>query len=153
MLGKTKGKRRRGLQMTSWLDSKSNSMDMSLRKLWVIVKDTGVWLTALHGISKSQTQLRTQQQQYNLYKIHFIYIIIWFIKQRNITNFASLSTLNLWTQCYQKSKHIPVVGETVERQRMLPWGGDGHMRPLLWGGADWVQNWSSREGGRGQAGL
>ena len=36
---------------------------------------------------------------------------------------------------------------------MLPWGGDGHMRPLLWGGADWVQNWSSREGGRGQAGL
>ena len=80
MLGKTKGKRRRGLQMTSWLDSKSNSMDMSLRKLWVIVKDTGVCLTALHGISKSQTQLRTQQQQYNLYKIHFIYIIIWFIK-------------------------------------------------------------------------
>ena len=80
MLGKTKGKRRRGRQMTSWLDSKSNSMDMSLRKLWVVVKDTGVWLTALHRVSKSQTQLRTQQQQYNLYKIHFIYIIIWFIK-------------------------------------------------------------------------
>ena len=66
--------------MTSWLDSKSNSMDMSLRKLWVVVKDTGVWLTAFHRVSKSQTKIRTQQQQYNLYKIHFIYIIIWFIK-------------------------------------------------------------------------
>ena len=121
MLGKTKGKRRRGRQMTSGLDSKSNSMDMSLRKLWVIVKDRGVLLTALHGITNSQIQLRTQQQ-YNLYKILFIYIIIWFIKQRNITNFASLSTPNLWAHCYQKSKHIPVVGETVERQRMPAWG-------------------------------
>ena len=136
--------------MTSWLDSKSNSMDMSLRKLWMVVKDRGVLLTALPGIAKSQIQLRTQQQQYNLYKILFIYIIIWFIKQRNITNFASLSTPNLWAHCYQKSKHIPVVGETVERQRMPAWGG---MRLLLWGGEDWVQSWSSREGGLGQAGL
>ena len=110
--------------MTSWLDSKSNSMDMSLRKLWMVVKDRGVLLTALPGIAKSQIQLRTQQQQYNLYKILFIYIIIWFIKQRNITNFASLSTPNLWAHCYQKSKHIPVVGETVERQRMPAWGGN-----------------------------
>ena len=79
--GKIEGKRRRGWQKMRWLDSITDSMDMTLSKLWQTVKDRGAWRAAVHRAAKSQTWLSnwaTRTKRFHgILLAHYVYFIFY----------------------------------------------------------------------------